>query len=108
MAYFDQDKQIILRMEGSFKEGLSAALLQKRDRGMQPVHFISRVMTEVEKKYSQTQKDQMAIKWAKDRLRVYLLGAPRLKIVTAYKPLPPLFNRTKVLMPLRIDAYAGC
>ena len=85
MAYFDPDKQIILRTEVSLYEGLSAALLQKTDRGKQPVHFISHMMTEVERKCSQTEKDALAIKWARDRLRVYLLGAPRVKIVTAHK-----------------------
>ena len=31
-------------------------------------------MTETEKRYSQTEKDALAIKWAKERLRIYLLG----------------------------------
>ena len=92
MAFFDPRKPIILRTEASFNEGLSAALLQKTDSGIQPVHFISRTMTETEKRYSQTEKDALAIKWAKERLRIYLLGAPRLRIVTANKPLIPLFN----------------
>ena len=106
MAYFDSDKQIILRTEASFNEGLSAALLQTTDRGIQPLHFISRMMTEVERKYSQTEKDALAIKWAKDRLRVYLLGAPRFKIATAHKPLLPLFYKAKVSMPPRIKKWA--
>ncbi|PFX14103.1 Retrovirus-related Pol polyprotein [Stylophora pistillata] len=38
MAYFDLGKQIILRTEASYNEGLSAALLQKTENGMQPVH----------------------------------------------------------------------
>ena len=33
MAFFDPSKPIILRTEASFNEGLSAALLQKTDRG---------------------------------------------------------------------------
>ena len=105
MAYFDPNKQINLRTEASFNEGLSAALLQKTDKGMQPVHFISRTMTEAEKRYSQTEKDALAIKWAKDRLKVYLLGAPRFTIVTAHKPLLPLFNKTKTNMPPRIEKW---
>ena len=105
MAYFDPDKQIILRTEASFNEGLSAALLQKTDRGIQPVHFISQAMTDTEKRYSQTEKDALAIKWAKDRFRVYLLGAPRFTIVTAHKPLLPLFNKTKTNMPPRIEKW---
>ena len=71
MAYFDPKRQTILRTEASFNEGLAAALLQKTDKGMQPVHFVSRSMTEPEKRYSQTEKDALAIKWAKERLRSY-------------------------------------
>ena len=41
MAFFGPSKPIILCTEASFNEGLSAALLQKTDRGIQPVHFIS-------------------------------------------------------------------
>ena len=98
MAFFDPSKPIILRTEASFNEGLSAALLQKTDRRIQPVHFISRTMTETEKK---TEKDALAIKWAKERLRIYLLGAPRFRIVTAHKPLIPLFDKVKAKVPPR-------
>ena len=105
MAFFDPRKPIILRTEASFNEGLSAALLQKTDSGIQPVHFISRTMTETEKRYSQTEKDALAIKWAKERLRIYLLGAPRFRIVTAHKPLIPLFNKVKAKVPPRIEKW---
>ena len=105
MAYFDPGKPIILRTEASFNEGLSAALLQQTDKGIQPVHFISRTMTDTERRYSQTEKDALAIKWAKERLRGYLLGAPRFRIVTAHKPLLPLFNKAKTKMPPRIEKW---
>ena len=105
MAFFDPSKPIILRTEASFNEGLSAALLQKTDSGIQPVHFISRTMTETEKRYSQTEKDALAIKWAKERLRIYLLGAPRFRIVTSHKPLIPLFNKVKAKVPPRIEKW---
>ena len=39
MAFFEPSKPIILRTEASFNEGLSAALFQKTDRGIQPVHL---------------------------------------------------------------------
>ena len=105
MAYFDPSKPIILQTEASFSEGLSAALLQKTDKGIQPVHFISQTMTKTEKRYSQTEKDSLAIIWAKERLRIYLLGAPRFRIVTAHKPLLPLFNKAKANMPPRIEKW---
>ena len=103
MAFFEPSKPIILRTEASFNEGLSAALLHKKDRGIQPIHFISRTMTDTERRYGQTEKDALAIKWAKDRLRIYLLGAPKLRIVTAHKPLIPLFNKVKAKVPPRIQ-----
>jgi len=105
MAFFDPTKPIILRTEASFNEGLSAALLKKTDRGLQPVHFISRTMTETKKRYSQTKKDALAIKWAKERLRIYLLGVPRFRIVTAQKPLVPLFNKVRANLPPRIEKW---
>ena len=105
IAFFDPSKPIILRTEASFNEGLSAALLQKTDKGIQPVDFISRTMTETDERYSQTEKDTLAIKWAKERLRIYLLGAPRFRIVTAHKPLLPLFNKAKAKKPPRIEKW---
>ena len=87
MAYFDPTKQTILRTEASFNEGHAAALLQRSNRGLRTVHFISRSMTKTEKRYSQTEKDALAIKRAKERLKSYLLGAPRFRIVTSHKPL---------------------
>ena len=59
-------------------------------------------MIETEIRYSQTEKDALAIKWAKERLRVNLLGAPRFTVFTAHKPLLPLFNEAKATMPPRI------
>ena len=76
MVFFDPSRPIILRTVASYNQGLSAALLQR-------VYFISRTMIETEKRYSQTVKDALAIKWAKERLRVILLGAPRFRIHSA-------------------------
>jgi len=105
MTFFDPGKTILLRTEASFNEGLSAALLQRTDRGTQLVHFISRTMTETEKRYSKTEKDALAIEWAKERLRIYLLGAPRFRIVTAHKPLVPLFNKVNAKVPPRTEKW---
>ena len=60
-------------------------------------------MTETEKRYSQTEKDALAIKWAKERLKSYLLGAPKFRIVTSHKPLLPLFNKARAKTPPRIE-----
>ena len=76
MAFFDPRKPIVIRTQASFHEGLSAGLFQRTAKGLQPVHYISRSMTSAEKRYSQTEKDALAVKWAKSRFSMYLLGAP--------------------------------
>ncbi len=105
IAYFDPKKPIVVRTEASFNEGLSAGLFQQTVRGLQPVHFISRTMTDTEKRYSQTEKDALAVAWAKRRFTMYLLGAPHFKIITAHKPLIPLFNRATAQLPPRIEKW---
>ena len=54
---------------------------------------------------TETEKDVLAIRWVKKRLRVYLLGAPRFRFVTAHKPLLPFFNKAKATMLPRIEQW---
>ena len=104
MMYFDPEKPIILRTEASYNEGISAGLFQPSAKGPKPVHFISRSLTDTEKRYSQTEKDALAIKWATNRLRIYLSGAPHFTIITGHKPLIPMFMKSKQLPP-RIEKW---
>ena len=105
MAFFNPKLPIMVRIEASYIEGLSAGLFQQSTKGWQPVHFISRRLNDVEKRYSQTEKDALCVKWAKDRFSIYLLGAPRFTIVTAHKPLLPLFNKPTAKLPPRIEKW---
>ena len=61
MAYFNPTRPIVVRAEASFHEGLSAGLFQPSPRGLQPVHFISRALSDPETRYSQTEKDALAV-----------------------------------------------
>ena len=105
MAFFDPRKPIVVHTEASFHEGLSAGLFQGTAKGLQPVHYISRSMTTAEKRYSQTEKDALAVKWAKSRFSMYLLGAPRFTIMTSHKPLIPMFNESCTKLPPRIEKW---
>ena len=79
MAYFDPKKPIVVRTEAMFHEGLSAGLFKRTSKGLQPLHYISRSMTFAEQRFSKTEKDAIAVKWAKNRFSMYLLGAPKFK-----------------------------
>ena len=62
-------------------------------------------MTSAEQRYSQTEKDALAVKWAKTRFSMYLLGAPKFKIITSHKPLIPMFNKPCSKLPPRIEKW---
>ena len=70
IAISEQSRLTTLQKEGSFNKDLSSALLQKRDKGIQLVHFISRTITDFEKTFTRIERDGVAIKWAKERLAV--------------------------------------
>ena len=105
MAFFNPRKQIIVQREACFNEGLPAGLFQRTNKGLQPMHYISRSMTSAEKRYSQTEKDALAVKRAKSRFGMYLLEAPRLKIVTSHKPLIQMFNKACAKLPPIIEKW---
>ena len=105
MIYFNPNKPIVVRAEASFHDGLSAGLFQDIGKGLQPVHFISHTITETEKRYSQTEKDALAVRWANNRFRMYLLGAPKFKIITGHKPLLSMFNKVTAKLPPRIEHW---
>lgn len=71
----------------------------------QPVHFLSGTMTNSEKRYSQTEKDALAVHWAKRKFSIYLLGAPKLMIITAHKPFLPMFNKATTRLPPKIEKW---
>ena len=68
------DKVFILQTDAS-EEGLGAVLSQADHKGQErPVAYISRKLLPREKMYSTIEKEALAIKWAMEKLKVYLLG----------------------------------
>ena len=56
--------------------GLGAVLTQQVEGVDRPVLYISRKLSQREKKYSTVEKECLAIRWAVGSLRYYLLGRP--------------------------------
>lgn len=54
--------------------GLGAVLAQGESGSERPVLFLSRKLFDRERRYSMVEKESLAIKWAIDSLRYYLLG----------------------------------
>ena len=79
------------------------ALLQKTLDGFQPVHYVSRTITDTEKRYSQIEREALAAEFTTSRLQMYLLGAPKFNLATDNKPLLPLLNNPKAKISPRIE-----
>ena len=72
--------------------GLGGVMSQKQPSGdWRPVAFISRSMTDAERRYAQIEKEALAPTWACKRFRTYLVGMDFL-IQTDYKPLISLLG----------------
>ncbi|KAK5925315.1 hypothetical protein CgunFtcFv8_017849 [Champsocephalus gunnari] len=67
------DEHFILQTDASDR-GLGAVLLQGSSDNRHPVAYISRKLFPREVRYSTMEKEALAIKWALDSLRYYLLG----------------------------------
>ena len=85
-------------------EGLCAILMQEQnDREHKPVAYISKTLTEVERRYSQIEREALAIVLAVERFHDYLYGIS-FTIVTDNKPLMSILSPdSKKISPPRIQ-----
>ena len=83
---------------------LGAVLLQF-DENKQPhiICFASKSLTEVEKRYSQTEGESLALVWSVERFYYYLAGL-KFELVTDYKPLEVIYKPTS-RPPARIERW---
>ena len=95
-AYFDQTKQTELITDAS-PWGLLAILAQKttthNDRRI--VAYASRSSLEIGRKYSQTEREALAIVWAMERLQIYLRGR-KFTLYTDCKPIELILRNPQI------------
>lgn len=86
LAYFDYKKQIVISADAS-SYGLGGCLMQiDKEGNREIVAYISRTLSETERRYSQIEKETLALTWAAERFYEYITG---IKIImeTDHKPL---------------------
>ena len=76
MAYFNPSKETKLVTDAS-PSGLSAILMQTTPRtgDKRVVAYTSRALTAVERRYSQTEREALAVVWAIEKLHLNLFGS---------------------------------
>ena len=85
--------------------GLGAMLTLKERDGHIPVTYISRSLSPVEQRYSQTEREAMAIRWPCERLRLHLAGA-QFQVITYQKSLEAIFSNSNSKPPVRIERWS--
>ena len=72
--------------------GLGAVLVQEQGEELRVISYASRSLSDTECRYSQTEKEALAIVWAYERFHTYLYGAES-ELMTDHKPLEDLSPR---------------
>lgn len=93
MAYYNSEADTQLIVDAS-PVGLGGVLVQKQGDGeYSPIAFASRALSEVERRYSQTEKEALAVVWGCERFHMYLYGR-KFELLTDHKPLEYIYSKT--------------
>ena len=91
LAYFNPALKTKVIADAS-PVGLGAVLLQEQGEGAwRAVCYASKSLSAVERRYSQTEKEALALVWSVERFHVYLLGR-EFELVTDHKPLEVIYS----------------
>ena len=93
LAYFDKEAHIQVIADAS-PVGLGAVLVQEKNGESRAVCYASRTLSSVERRYSQTEKEALALVWACERFHLYLYGLAKFDLVTDHEALKVIYSRT--------------
>ena len=106
MAYFSKHKDTFITVDAS-PVGLSAILSQKtkgRDDDEKVIAYASRSLTDTEMRYSQTEKEALAIVWGVEHFHIYVYGH-EFVLVTDHKLLETIYGNRNYKTSARIERW---
>ncbi|KAM7281182.1 uncharacterized protein ISCGN_005682 [Ixodes scapularis] len=101
LVFFDGTKEIILTVDAS-PVGLGAILAQKEGNNTEIVAYASRALTPTEARYSQIERELLAVVWGTEHFHLYLYGNNFL-IRTDHKPLVSILTNPRACPSARIE-----
>lgn len=90
LAYFSVDGRTRIVADAS-PVGLGAVLTQLQGSEWRVIAYASRRLTDVERRYSQTEKEALALVWACERFNMYVFGR-EFELETDHKPLEYIYS----------------
>ena len=99
MTYFDPNRETEIIVDAS-PVGLSGIMLQEG----KVVCYASKSLTETEKRYSQTEKENLATVWAKKHWHIYLFGH-KFTVISDAKALEHIYGNPKSKPPMRLERW---
>ena len=102
LAYFDQSAPTQVISDAS-PVGLGAVLVQQQHGQQRIVAYASRSLTDVETRYSQTEKEALGLVWACEKFHMYLYGN-QFELLTDHKPLEFIYSE-RAKPPARIERW---
>ena len=97
-AYFEVGKDIEVVVDAS-PVGLAALLVQEG----RIMSYASRSLSDVATRYSQTEREALAVVWGGEHFDRFINGAPRVTVITDHKPLENIWKKPKP--PLHIERW---
>ena len=93
MSYFDPRKKTEIIVDAS-PTGLGGLLVQEG----KVLGYASRALSDVESRYSQTEREMLAVVWGVEHFHLYVYGA-QFSVITDHKPLIGIFKNHKQTSP---------
>ena len=91
LAYFDSNAEETKLITDASPVGLGAVLTQVQGGCERVVAYASRSLTDVERRYSLTEKEALGLVWGCERFHVYLYGV-EFTLLTDHKPLEVMYS----------------
>ena len=99
LSHYDETKQLILATDAS-QRGIGAVLLQMQNDEERPIAHASKTLSPAQQRYSQIEREALAIIFGVKKFHQYLYGR-KFTLITDHKLLVSIFHQTRTCQPLR-------